>query len=339
MLCTGLALLLGWFYILYDFASIIPNDIPHEQATELRLGPGTLSVTGHFLLYESHSTGMQEKVGASGCDEWQRHAEIVNRGESVLIGAHCPGYSGAFFFFRDAGGGWLRYDFDERWYREYDLWKQNSTPQEEAFPGGFSRIKGTSDGGIVVECYGLDIRRLTFSLAEDGSKVLLTAVEPYSAHGDPFDRYMEMLKTVGDDDWGWIAGLLGYAGVKQAIVPLVEALADTKAVSSQKRIAAATALGRLGAHEAVDVLVAAVLADPHWWVRDAAAEALGALGDRRAVEPLVRGLATLDTEGAIPATWALHLLTDKNFGADAGKWKVWWAENRRSFMQSAGQGA
>ncbi len=57
--------------------------------------------------------------------------------------------------------------------------------------------------------------------------------------------------------------------------------------SLEVRRAAAKALGKLKAQEAVEALIQALQSDPDTNVRRAAAEALGQIGDKQAVEPLI----------------------------------------------------
>jgi HEAT repeat protein len=79
-----------------------------------------------------------------------------------------------------------------------------------------------------------------------------------------------------------IADALGHWPQQAAVQLLSEAMHDE---APRVRASAARSLGRLGAMETTDSLLA-MLDDPSVWVRIAAADALGAIGDTRAVGPL-----------------------------------------------------
>jgi HEAT repeat protein len=78
------------------------------------------------------------------------------------------------------------------------------------------------------------------------------------------------------------ASALGKVGDTQAVDPLVAALDDQQGVNE----VAALALGELGDPRAVEPL-AKTLVDENWEVRSSAAKALGKIGDERAVDPLI----------------------------------------------------
>jgi HEAT repeat protein len=80
-------------------------------------------------------------------------------------------------------------------------------------------------------------------------------------------------------------------------------------LDSDKRVAAADALGKLGDPRAVEPLVSA-LGDDRAGVRCAAAEALGKLSDTRAIEPLIKALGDGDYDVRGAAAGALGKLGD-----------------------------
>jgi len=82
------------------------------------------------------------------------------------------------------------------------------------------------------------------------------------------------------------AGVLGKAGDRAAVGPLIDALGDE---DKDVRRRAALALGMLGEGKAVDPLVK-LLQDDYWATRANAARALGMLGEKRAKAALVSAL-------------------------------------------------
>lgn len=83
------------------------------------------------------------------------------------------------------------------------------------------------------------------------------------------------------------ARLLGNAGDRRAIRPLMSKLTTSE---PPVQVAAARALGRLQAREAVDVLGRTLGASDEALVRGASADALGAIADPRAIASLIEAL-------------------------------------------------
>ncbi len=119
---------------------------------------------------------------------------------------------------------------------------------------------------------------------------------------------------------------------RRATPALLEALGDA---SANVRVAAAQALGQLGAHKAVPQLITSLVTDDDSEVRKAAAYALGLIGDEGATRalvwtltqkegaPTVRGMAaeSLANIGAKTATPALLAMLDDP-SAEAPSWSA-----------------
>ena len=79
------------------------------------------------------------------------------------------------------------------------------------------------------------------------------------------------------------ASALGKVGDSRAVDPLITALDDQQGVNE----VAALALGEIGDPRAVEPLTE-TLENESWEIRSSAAKALGKIGDERAVEPLTK---------------------------------------------------
>lgn len=93
------------------------------------------------------------------------------------------------------------------------------------------------------------------------------------------------------------------------------------------RSEAASALGEIGSHVAVNPLIEAL--DDEYGAREAAAKALAKLStpyDKRAVEVLIEGLGNWSNSQRAVALEALVGITGRDFGDDIPKWKKWWNE-------------
>jgi hypothetical protein len=96
------------------------------------------------------------------------------------------------------------------------------------------------------------------------------------------------------------------------------------------RCTALDALTALGSEKVV-VPAISLLADPVWQVRKSAIDALTKVRSKDAVEPLIRQLEKEEGVLVPDIGEALAGLTGKEFGAQAAKWKAWWAEARSGF--------
>jgi len=106
----------------------------------------------------------------------------------------------------------------------------------------------------------------------------------------------------------WVLAQPGSHG-RRAAPALLEALADA---SAAVRIAAAQALGQLGAPRAVPHLITALVTDDDGEVRRAAAYALGLIGDEGATRALVW---TLNSKDGAPAVRGMAAESLTNVGA------------------------
>jgi len=95
------------------------------------------------------------------------------------------------------------------------------------------------------------------------------------------------------------------------VVPLLTGILANPAEASGVRWSAAQGLGQMGAKEAVAPLVAALAGDDRL-VRASAAEALGAIGDARAVDGLVAALSDGDHSVRVDAAEALGRMRAKS---------------------------
>jgi HEAT repeat protein len=112
------------------------------------------------------------------------------------------------------------------------------------------------------------------------------------------------------------ATALGRIGDSRAVDPLVSALEDQPRV----REVAAMALGEIGDHRAVDSLIVA-LEDADWEIRSTIAKALGKIGDPRAAKSLVNLLGDKSENVRWYASQALEAITGESFGEDITQWE------------------
>jgi HEAT repeat protein len=105
------------------------------------------------------------------------------------------------------------------------------------------------------------------------------------------------------------ASALGRIGDSRAVDPLIDALDDQQGVNE----VAALALGEIGDSRAVEPLINA-LGDENWEVRSSAAKALGKIGDDRAVEQLINLLRDKNENVRWHAVQALEAITGESYG-------------------------
>jgi HEAT repeat protein len=112
------------------------------------------------------------------------------------------------------------------------------------------------------------------------------------------------------------ASALGRIGDKRAVKPLIKALDDRRRVKE----VAAQALGEIGDPRAVDSLVN-TLGDKNWEIRSTVTKALGKIGDYRAIQPLINLLRDRSENVRWTASQALKAITGESFGEDISKWE------------------
>jgi HEAT repeat protein len=112
------------------------------------------------------------------------------------------------------------------------------------------------------------------------------------------------------------ASALGRVGDTRAVDPLIDALDDRLVVKD----VAAQALGHIGDRRAVEPLLTA-LDDEDWEIRSTVAKALGKIGDERAIQPLLCLLKDKYEIVRWHATQALEVITGESFGDDIAKWE------------------
>jgi HEAT repeat protein len=118
------------------------------------------------------------------------------------------------------------------------------------------------------------------------------------------------------------ASALGKIGDDQAVEPLIDALDDRREVKE----VAILSLGKIGDPVAGDSLVD-MLEDKNWEVRSSAAKALGQIGDPHSVEPLIKVLGDRSETIRWVASNALTSITGQAFGEDIEQWEQWWEQN------------
>lgn len=114
------------------------------------------------------------------------------------------------------------------------------------------------------------------------------------------------------------ASALGKVGDSRAVTPLIGALDDRKRV---KEIAA-RALGEIGDMRAVEPLITQ-LHDENWEIRGTVAKALGKIGDDHAIQPLISLLEDKNENVRWHAVQALEAITGKSYGENIFKWEQW----------------
>jgi HEAT repeat protein len=112
------------------------------------------------------------------------------------------------------------------------------------------------------------------------------------------------------------ASALGRIGDTRAVKPLISALEDQLRV----REVAIIALGEIGDKRAVDNLIA-ILDDSDWEIRSAIAKALGKIGDPRATKPLINLLRDKSENVRWYVLQALEGITGESIGEDIAQWE------------------
>jgi HEAT repeat protein len=112
------------------------------------------------------------------------------------------------------------------------------------------------------------------------------------------------------------ASALGRVGAPEAVDPLVEALDDQQNVTEM----AALSLGEIGDPRAVEPLISTLEQDD-WEVRSSVAKALGKIGDERAVPSLVNLLENTNSNVRWHAAQALESITGESYGEEITQWE------------------
>ena len=113
------------------------------------------------------------------------------------------------------------------------------------------------------------------------------------------------------------ASALGRVGDSQAVDPLIDALEDDQLGVIE---IASLSLGEIGDSRAVEPLINA-LGDENWEVRSSLAKALGKIGDNRAIQPLINLLKDKNENVRWHAVQALEAITGESNGEDITKWE------------------
>lgn len=119
------------------------------------------------------------------------------------------------------------------------------------------------------------------------------------------------------------ASALGKVGEAEAVEPLIDTLDDQGAVKE----VAVLSLGEIGDSRAVDALIS-VLGEDDWEVCSSAAKALGKIGDPRAIQPLIELLDKKNENIRWHANQALEAITGELFGMKTAKWEQLSAEQK-----------
>ena len=112
------------------------------------------------------------------------------------------------------------------------------------------------------------------------------------------------------------ASALGRIGDPRAVDPLISALDDRPRV----REVIITTLGEIGDPRAVESLIVA-LEDADWNIRSTIAKALGKVGDTRTSKSLVNLLRDKNEMVRWSASQALETITGKSCGEDIAQWE------------------
>lgn len=112
------------------------------------------------------------------------------------------------------------------------------------------------------------------------------------------------------------ASALGKIGDSRAVAPLIDALGDQDGVQE----VAALALGEIGDKRAVDALIN-TLGDGNWEVRSSEAKALGKIGDDQALHPLVNLLGDKSEIVRWHAVQSLETITGESYGMEITDWE------------------
>ena len=141
-------------------------------------------------------------------------------------------------------------------------------------------------------------------------------VQELESHGD-IDGLIEALGYQDDQNVRLAAAsALGRVGDSRAVEPLLSALKDQPRVEEVTIIA----LGKIGDARAVSSLITA-LEDANWEIRGTIAKALGKIGDPQATKPLVNLLRDESENVRWYASQALETITGKSFGEDIARWE------------------
>lgn len=141
---------------------------------------------------------------------------------------------------------------------------------------------------------------------------------------------VQRLRTEGDV--GGLIEALGYQddhNIRLAAATALARVGDSRAVETliselddQSRVkeVAAKALGEIGDPRAIEPLISK-LGDENWEVRGTVAKALGKIGDPQATKPLVKLLRDKSENVRWHATQALENITSRSYGEDISKWE------------------
>lgn len=113
------------------------------------------------------------------------------------------------------------------------------------------------------------------------------------------------------------ASALGKVGDSQAVDSLIDALDDQPVVKE----VVVLSLGDIGDPRAVTPLIN-TLEDNNWEIRSSTAKALGKIGDRRAVRPLIDLLENQNGNVRWHAAQALESITGESYGEDFTQWEL-----------------
>lgn len=141
-------------------------------------------------------------------------------------------------------------------------------------------------------------------------------VQELKSQGD-VNGLIEALDYQDDDNVRLAAAsALGRIGDSRAVDPLIAALDDQQRVKE----VAALSLGKLGDSRAVEPLINE-LDEENWEVRSSVAKALGKIGDDRAVPSLINLLKDKSENVRWHAVQALKEITGESHGEEIFKWK------------------
>ncbi len=121
------------------------------------------------------------------------------------------------------------------------------------------------------------------------------------------------------------ADALGKIAHPSAIPSLVKALGDDRYMVRWDSV---KALGEMKASPAIPNLERIARGDRQLDVRLAAISALGRIGGKDAIGPLIGLLGDKDENVVLACAQHLARLTSQSFGANQEKWAQWWDENR-----------
>lgn len=217
---------------------------------------------GHQWYHYEYSyvapSGMTDKIGESSCKNSPVDAnpDAIFAGKLILIALKCPMfYQAPALLVRTVKNGWRNYSFYKYEYDKYPLWLKRKVKLDDSYDGGSKIIAIDKDKlTVVVEYSTYKTSKMTFRLSGDGEKLEMINLE---RRIDP----------------------------NQDPVRLIAQLTD-KSQLPMTRAYAATFLGGIEEHNAVDALISA-LSDDGLHVRESAIEALGRIGDERAGPPLL----------------------------------------------------